>query len=118
VLLNIDLENGTPSTQIAQKMGMEPRSLTRMLKNLEGKGDTYREQDPIDGRIWRVHLTEEGKKKRELARIGVLTFNNAVRDEVPADKLQIFFEVADTINHIIDQKSIYDKVNLQDKKVA
>jgi hypothetical protein len=48
----------------------------------------------------------------------VLAFNNAVRDEVPSDKLKIFFEVADSINHIIDQKSIYDKVNLQDKKVA
>ena len=112
VLLNIDLDDGTPSTQIAQKMGMEPRSLTRMLKSLEDKGETYREQDPNDGRIWRVHLTESGKAKRELARIGVLAFNNAVRDEVPAEKLKIFFEVADSINHIIDQKSIYDKVNL------
>jgi DNA-binding MarR family transcriptional regulator len=118
VLLNIDLEDGTPSTQIAQKMGMEPRSLTRMLKSLEDKGDTYREQDSNDGRIWRVHLTNSGKAKRELARTAVLAFNNLVREEVPADKLKIFFEVADSINHIIDQKSIYDKVNLQDKKVA
>jgi len=118
VLLNIDLEGGTPSTQIAQKMGMEPRSLTRMLKSLEDKGDTYREQDPNDGRIWRVILTKSGKAKREIARTAVLAFNNLVRDEVPAEKLKVFFEVADTINHIIDQKSIYDKVNLQDKKVA
>ena len=31
VLLNIDKE-GTPSTKLAPKMGMEPRSLTRMIK--------------------------------------------------------------------------------------
>jgi DNA-binding MarR family transcriptional regulator len=89
-----------------------------MLKSMEEKGEIYREQDPIDGRIWRVLLTEKGKAKRELARIGVLTFNNAVREEVSEEKLKVFFEVADTINHIIDQKSIYDKVNLQDRKVA
>ena len=118
VLLNIDLENGTPSTQIAQKLGQEPRSLTRMLKSMEDKGEIYREQDSVDGRIWRAILTEKGKLKRELARVGVLTFNNAVREEVSEEKLKIFFEVADTINHIIDQKSIYDKVNLQSKKVA
>ena len=36
-LLNIDKE-GTPSTKLGPKMGMEPRSLTRMIKSLEKKG--------------------------------------------------------------------------------
>ena len=35
VLLNIDLKEGTPSTSLGPKMGMESRSLTRTLKNLE-----------------------------------------------------------------------------------
>jgi MarR family transcriptional regulator, organic hydroperoxide resistance regulator len=33
-LLNID-KDGTPSMKLGPKMGMEPRSLTRMIKSLE-----------------------------------------------------------------------------------
>ena len=33
ILLNIDPENGTPSTSLGPKMGMEATSLSRTLKN-------------------------------------------------------------------------------------
>ena len=112
VLLNIDLHNGTPATKIAPTLGMEPRSLTRLLKAMEEKGYLERRQDPSDGRVTRIFLTEEGKRKRDLARTGVIAFNKAVRDVVPEEKLAVFFEVANTINEIIDKKSIYDKVNV------
>jgi MarR family transcriptional regulator, organic hydroperoxide resistance regulator len=112
VLLNIDLENGSPATRIAPQLGMEARSLTRMLKSLEERGYIYKESDPKDGRVMRIFLTEEGKKKRELAKIGVVAFNKAVREVVPPEKLDVYFEVANTINEIIDKRSIYDKVNI------
>jgi len=112
VLLNIDLENGSPATRIAPQLGMEARSLTRVLKSLEEKGYIYKEADPKDGRVMRIFLTEEGKKKRELAKIGVVAFNKAVREIVPPEKLDIYFEVANTINEIIDKRSIYDKVHI------
>ena len=35
VLLNIDAKEGTPATKIAPLIGLEARSLTRMLKSLE-----------------------------------------------------------------------------------
>ena len=50
-LLNIDLEEGTPSTKLGPKMGMEPRSLTRTLKTMEEKGLIFRQPDEIDKRI-------------------------------------------------------------------
>ena len=112
VLLNIDLEKGSPATKIAPALGMEPRSLTRMLKTMEDKGYLYRQADENDGRVMRIFLTEEGKKKRELAKIGVVAFNKAVREIVPKEKLDIYFEVANNINEIIDKKSIYEKVNI------
>jgi DNA-binding MarR family transcriptional regulator len=117
VLLNIDLENGSPATKIAPALGMEPRSLTRMLKSMEDKGYLYRQSDQSDGRVMRIFLTEEGKKKRELAKIGVVAFNKLVRDVVPKEKLDIYFEVANKINEIIDKQSIYDKVNINQLKV-
>ena len=44
VLLNVDKENGTPSTSLGPLMGMEPTSLSRILKNMEEKGAIYREK--------------------------------------------------------------------------
>ena len=110
VLLNINTEEGTPATKIAPLMGLEARSLTRLLKSMEEKGLIYREADKNDKRSVRILLTKEGRRKKEKARETVLKFNEAVRQEVPDDKIQIFFEVLQKINQIID-RNIYDKVN-------
>ena len=37
-LLSIDRENGSPSTTLGPKMGMEATSLTRTLKSMEERG--------------------------------------------------------------------------------
>lgn len=109
VLLNVDVEEGTPATKIAPLMGLEPRSLTRLLKTLEERGAIYRETDKVDKRSVRIFLTEEGKKARERARETVLLFNEAVRDEIPVEKLTVFFEVIQRVNRIIERNNIYEK---------
>jgi MarR family transcriptional regulator, organic hydroperoxide resistance regulator len=110
VLLNINSEEGTPATKIAPLMGLEARSLTRLLKSMEEKGLIYREPDKIDKRLVRIVLTKEGKKKRERSKETVLRFNEAVREQVAGEKLDIFFEVLQHINKMIDKNIIYDKV--------
>lgn len=104
VLLNIDLENGTPATKIAPLLGMETRSLTRMLKTMEENGLIYKQAHDKDKRSVIIFLTEEGKAKRELAKLAVKTFNNAVREAIPAEKLKVFMEVIDQINKVVDNK--------------
>ena len=108
VLLNIDKE-GTPSTKLGPKMGMEPRSLTRMLKSLEDKGLIYKQTDESDKRTVRVYLTEEGKKKRKLTRKTVLQFNKFMRDNISRTKMKHFFEVLTKISELIDENDIYKK---------
>lgn len=105
VLLNIDIENGTPATKIAPLLGMEPRSLVRMLKNLEERGLITREVSENDKRFVRIMLTDLGKEKRELAREGVISFNTMVRDKIPLDKLVTFFEVIKDINKIVEEEN-------------
>lgn len=109
VLLNIDAEEGTPATKIAPQMGLEPRSLTRILKTLEEKKAIYREVDKTDKRSVRIFLTEEGKKARERSRATVLCFNEVVRKEIPEEKLKTFFEVIQQLNTIIERNNIYEK---------
>jgi DNA-binding MarR family transcriptional regulator len=101
VLLNID-RKGTPATKIAPALGLEPRSLTRMLKSLEDKKWIRRETDDDDRRVVKVYLTDEGKRKRDKAREGVIAFNTAITEKIGADKLEIFFEVMQKISEVVD----------------
>src|SRR6187551_2954903 len=110
VLLNIHTEEGTPSTKIAPMMGLEARSLTRLLKSMEEKGLIYRETDKNDKRSVRILLTKEGRKNKEKAKNTVLQFNEAVREEIDDEKLNNFFDVLRTINQIIDKNNIYSRV--------
>lgn len=112
VLLNINSEEGTPATKIAPLMGLEARSLTRILKTLEEAKMIYREADKNDRRLVKIFLTEEGKKKKEKAREVVLLFNETVRNQISLEKLNIFFEVLTDINKIIDRDNIYSKLTI------
>lgn len=109
VLLNINSEEGTPATKIAPLMGLEARSLTRLLKSMEEKGLIYREADKLDKRSVRIRLSKEGKEKKEKARETVLRFNEVIRKEVPMAKLEVFFEVLQNITYLIEQNSIFEK---------
>jgi DNA-binding MarR family transcriptional regulator len=111
-LLNINSEEGTPAMKIGPLMGLEPRSLTRLLKSMEEKGLIYREADKVDKRSVRIYLTKEGKKNKEKSRETVLRFNEAVREEIPNKKLDVFFEVLQEINRMIDKNNIYEKVTV------
>lgn len=101
VLLNID-RKGTPATKIAPALGLEPRSLTRMLKSLEEKNWIRREIDGDDKRIVKVFLTEEGKKKRDLARRGVIEFNTMIQNAVPPEQLKACYETINSISKLVE----------------
>ena len=108
-LLSIDPENGTPSTSLGPKMGMEATSLSRTLKTMEDKGLIERKPNPEDGRGVLIHLTAFGKEKRDYSRERVLTFNDAIRNNISDEKIKNFYEVAELINHMISNKNIYKK---------
>lgn len=117
VLLHIDKE-GTPATKIAPALGLEVRSLTRMLKSLEDKKWIRREANYEDKRIVKIFLTDKGKEKRDQARQGVLLFNELIRQRVPQEKLDTFFEVIGTVNQILeeDSKLMIEGIQKQIKK--
>lgn len=109
VLLSMDKENGTPSTALGPRMGMEATSLTRTLKTMEDKGLIYRKKNPFDGRGVLLYLTDYGKEKRELSKNTVLKFNETIKQHIPEEKLNHFMEVAEIINELIQNKSIFNQ---------
>lgn len=105
VLLNIRNDEGTPATKIAPLMGLEARSLTRILKRLEDEGLIYKKPDPNDGRSVRIFLTEEGERKRKIAADTVKDFNTLVYNSISGKKLETFFEVMSDINRIVEEEN-------------
>lgn len=108
-LLSIDPEKGTPSTSLGPKMGMEATSLSRTLKMMEERGLIVRKPNPDDGRGVLIFLTDFGREKRAYSREKVLTFNNTIRESVTDEQLTHFYEVAEVINNMISNKTIYNK---------
>ena len=107
-LLSIDPEEGTPSTALGPKMGMEATSLSRTLKSMEERGLIERKPNPADGRGVLIFLTDFGKENRDFSKDRVLKFNEAIRNSIEPEKIDHFFEVIHVINDLIQNKKIYN----------
>jgi len=113
VLLNIDQEAGTPATKIAPLLGLETRSLTRILRSMEEKGLIYKQADALDKRSVRIFLTELGLEKKEVSRQTVRHFNGKVRERVSQAQLDNFFRVAAQITGLIEGKTMFEDFELK-----
>lgn len=105
VLLNINSKEGTPATKIAPLIGLESRSLVRMLKSMEEKGLICRKADPTDRRLVRIFLTDLGKRKKEVSSKTVMAFNQQVRSSIDKSEIEVFFKVIQQINQIVEDNS-------------
>jgi|TARA_B110000467_G_C17932912_1_gene270841 DNA-binding MarR family transcriptional regulator len=105
-LLNID-KDGTPSTKLGPKMGMEPRSLTRMIKSLETKGWIEKRIDKNDKRMVNIYLTKTGITMRNRTRNSVIKFNKTIQEKINESELKTCFKVLNEINTLIDNKEIF-----------
>ncbi|MFN9392328.1 MAG: MarR family winged helix-turn-helix transcriptional regulator [Flavobacteriales bacterium] len=105
VLLNIDRE-GTLSTRLGPKMGLEPTGLSRILKSLEDGGYILRKPDKDDRRkVW-IHLSARGKKYRDITREYVIALNKHLRSVIPERDMDTFFRVISTIQHELEHIQI------------
>ena len=96
-LLSINA-NGTPSTDLGPKMGMESTSLSRLLKTMEERGLITRTRNPNDGRSVLVKLTKFGLLKREDSKSVVIGFNNEINKNLSKNKIENFYEVISKIS--------------------
>ena len=65
VLFELWREDGLRGGELAERLGVEPPTVTKMLRRLERCGLVSRSQDPEDARSLRVYLTEEGRSLEE-----------------------------------------------------
>ena len=92
-LMSIYEKEGTPVTKIAPRMGMEPNSLSRILKSMEKENFIRRTKDTIDKRRVLVKLTDKGEDARKICLKSVFRVNNAMLEGLDPIKVKHFYEV-------------------------
>lgn len=107
VLVNIHYKNGTPSTLLGPKMGIESTSLSRTLNKMEDLNLIYREPNPDDGRSVLIKLTDKGKEQREVSKQLILKFNKTIEKNLTETQIQGFLETTEIIHQLIENKQIF-----------
>lgn len=102
ILLTINEQKGTPVTKIAPRMGMEPNSLSRLLKSMQEKGLIYRRKDGTDNRKVYICLTDYGSEMRKQALKGVYRVNNLIYKQFTPEKIAAFAEVMNAIPQAVN----------------
>jgi DNA-binding MarR family transcriptional regulator len=86
VLIELWEHDGLRGGELAACLGVEPPTVTKMLRRLENRGLLTRHQDPEDARSFRIYLTEEGRALEEPVtrcwdRVEEKTFGGLDREE-------------------------------------
>ena len=102
VLMTINEKFGTQVTKIAPRMGMEPNSLSRLLKSLEKKELIFKRKDTKDKRKVYICLTENGLKLRNIAAERLFSLEKSIKDKISSTDLSAFYKVNDAISEIIE----------------
>ena len=96
-------KQGTPSTQLGPKMGMEATSLSRTINAMELDGLIRRSSSEKDKRITLVFLTELGVQKRKMVKKFILEFNEKLTTKLKKKDLEGFFTVMNALDESIDE---------------
>lgn len=109
VLLALYEEDGVPVTKIAPRIGMEPNSLSRILKELEQKEILTRIRNSEDSRVVHIRLTEKGIELRKYALKSVFNMEKQIKKDISEQDLQGFFKVVEHVPMAIQQ--MQEKIN-------
>ncbi len=104
-LLNIDPKEGTPSTVLPAKMGLEVTGLTRTLNKMLERGLIYKEANPKDRRSVIIRLTPLGVEMRNKAKETVLALNEKIAYYAGEERLKCLREMMEIILDLTQRKN-------------
>lgn len=66
ILNRLSEHQGLTQNELGKVSFKDTANITRMLDKLEAKGLVERQSNPSDRRIWRIYITDNGQKIRDL----------------------------------------------------
>lgn len=90
LLLALWSEPGLKPGALAERLQVEPATITRMISRLERGGLVRRERDPDDGRAWRITATDRSRLLEPVVRQAWLHLDQLCLETLgPEDSAQL-----------------------------
>lgn len=67
-LMRLGEEEDLTQTELGERLGVEPPTVSKMIRRVEKQGLVERTEDPEDARVMRTRLTDEGRAKQAQVR--------------------------------------------------
>lgn len=103
LLLIVSQNESITSRELAERLDIRPSSLTEMLGRLESDNLILRERDTQDLRVWRISLTEDGKKLLENA-AEPWKAHDDFSDILSEDEIKTFLELCRKLADGLEEK--------------
>ena len=93
ILMLLYKNEGLSQNEIAGKLNKDKTNIARMLSNLEKKGLIRRRINEVDGRSFKVSLTEEGEKLEKVVFPIVEEFNQVICSGITIEELHMLRQI-------------------------
>jgi DNA-binding MarR family transcriptional regulator len=97
LLLLLHVSEGENQGFYADRLEVEPISLTRMIDRMEESGLIERHRDPGDRRAWRLHLTGKSRKVIDQVRAGLAGLEDEMLAGLSATQRDALSKALETI---------------------
>ncbi|MFM5923164.1 MAG: MarR family winged helix-turn-helix transcriptional regulator [Novosphingobium sp.] len=97
LLLILSVNEGENQGFYAERLEVEPISLTRMIDRMEESGLIERRRDPADRRAWRLHLTERSRQVIDEARLCLADLEDEMLAGISAPQRDALADILETI---------------------
>jgi DNA-binding MarR family transcriptional regulator len=94
---NIDPENGSRLTELAERACMTKQSVGEVTSDLEQRGYLERVADPSDGRAKIIRLTEQGRKAYAIGRRLIEELEHDWADRYGEERVAALREALETV---------------------
>lgn len=89
LLFALHKEDGQSQKELSQKLGIQPATVTMMVKRMTKAGLIERKQDQEDQRVLRVYLTKEGEETRKRVAIIMSQIENDCFGSLSKEEIDI-----------------------------
>lgn len=97
LLLNLHHTEGENQGFYAERLEVEPISLTRMIDRMEEAGLIERRRDPADRRAWRLHLTTRSREVIDQVRASLAGLEDEMLAGLDSAQRSALAEMLETI---------------------
>lgn len=98
LLLILHVTEGENQGFYAERLEVEPISLTRMIDRMEESGLIERRRDPGDRRAWRLHLTERSRQVIDQVRACLAGLEDEMLAGLGTDQRTALSQMLETIS--------------------